>query len=471
MRYIPNTDGDVDGMLRSIGAPNVEALFEQVPRSRRMKGPLALPPPMSEKNLLDRLGALAGQNANLRERASFLGAGTYHHFIPSVVSALAGRSEFATSYTPYQPEISQGTLMAMFEYQSYMCMLTGMDVSNASMYDGASSAAEAALMALRIRKRGRILVSRAAHPDYRKVIGTYCGRHASEIVEAPFDGEGRTDLEAVKGALPGAACLLVQSPNFLGVIERLGELGAAAKEAGALFVVMFTEPVAYGLLRPPGESGADIVCGEGQSLGIPPGFGGPHLGILTTKKEHLRNLPGRIVGRGVDKQGRSAYVLTLTAREQHIRREKATSNICTNEGLCALTASIFLSALGKRGFRELALLNFRRAEYAKKALAGVPGLSFRFPSPVFNELVVRLSADPEKVVDELASTRDARPASGGIAASSHSNGGPSTGLLAGVPLGRYYDDLADCLLLTFTEMNSFSEIDALAGAMRRALSP
>jgi glycine dehydrogenase subunit 1 len=240
---------------------------------------------------------------------------------------------------------------------------------------------------------------------------------------------------------------------------------------------MFTEPVAYGLLRPPGEFGADIVCGEGQSLGIPPGFGGPHLGILTTKKEHLRNLPGRIVGRGVDKQGRTAYVLTLTAREQHIRREKATSNICTNEGLCALTASVFLSALGKRGFRELALLNSRRAEYAKKALAEVPGLSLRFSSPVFNEFAVRLSSDPEKVLEKLASSRDARPASGGISASSKPNGGPpaasthDTGMLAGVPLGRYYDDLADCLLLTFTEMNSFSEIDALASAMREALSP
>jgi glycine dehydrogenase subunit 1 len=462
MRYIPNTDRDVDGMLRVIGAPSVEALFEQVPRSRRLKGALELPAPLSEKDLLDHLTALGGQNANLRGFVSFLGAGTYHHFIPSVVSALAGRSEFTTSYTPYQPEISQGTLMAMFEYQSYMCMLTGMDVSNASMYDGASSAAEAVLMALRIRKKGKIAVSRAVHPDYREVIATYCGRHASEIVDVPFDGGGCTDLAAVKDSLAGAACLLVQSPNFFGILERLGELGAAAKDAGALFIVLFTEPVSYGLLRPPGEFGADIVCGEGQSLGIPPGFGGPHLGILTAKKEHLRNLPGRIVGKGVDKKGRTAFVLTLTAREQHIRRERATSNICTNEGLCALTASIYLSAFGRRGFRELALLNLRRAEYAKKALAGVPGVRLRFPSPTFNEFVVRLNVDPARVVEKLASPRGARPPT--------ASGPPFAGLLAGVPLARYYGDLADCLLLTFTEMNGEAEIDALTGAMREALS-
>jgi glycine dehydrogenase subunit 1 len=321
-------------------------------------------------------------------------------------------------------------------------------------------------MALRIKKKDRVLVSKAAHPDYRAVIGTYCGRHASEIVEVPFDGGGCTDLAAVKNALAGAACLLVQSPNFLGVIERLGELEAAAKEAGALFIVSFTEPVAYGLLRPPGEFGADIVCGEGQSLGMPPGFGGPHLGILTVKNEHLRNLPGRIVGKGVDKQGRTAYVLTLTAREQHIRREKATSNICTNEGLCALTASIYLSAFGKRGFRELALLNLRRAEYAKKALEGIPGVRLKFPSPTFNEFVVRLPGDPERIAEGLARS----PAGGPPSASHFAGCSPAKGLLAGVPLGRYYSDLADCLLLTFTEMNGEAEIDALADAMREALS-
>jgi glycine dehydrogenase subunit 1 len=452
MRYIPNTDGDIAAMLETIGVPDVEALFAQVPRRHLLGRALELPAPLSEKDLLDRLAALGSKNANVRERASFLGAGAYHHFIPAAVSALAGRAEFCTAYTPYQPEISQGTLMGSFEFQSYMCMLTGMDVSNASMYDGASSAAEAALMALRIRKKGSLVLSSAVHPDYRTVIGTYCGRHYSGVIEAPFDAAGRTDLGFVKESLEGAACLLVQYPNFLGVIERLGELGAAAKEAGTIFVVLFTEPVAYGILRPPGEFGADIVCGEAQSLGLPPGFGGPHLGVLTTRKEHLRNLPGRIVGMGTDNQGRTAFTLTLTAREQHIRREKATSNICTNEGLCALTAAVYLSSLGKQGFRELALINHRRAEFAKKTLSAIPGVRLGFDAPTFNEFVVRLPADPERVVEELASPRRG-------------------GFLAGVPLGRYHPGLDDCLLLAFTEMNSETEIDAFARALKEVLIP
>ena len=454
MRYIPNTDRDIAGMLEVIGVKSAEDLFGEVPSCCLLRKPLGIPPPLGEAQLLGRLGELARDNANLREFSSFLGGGTYHHFIPAVVGHLAGRSEFTTSYTPYQPEISQGTLQAIFEYQTFICLLTGLDVSNASMYDGASSAAEAVLMASRIKRTNRVALSRAVHPDYRKTIKTYCAQQAGEIVDLPFDASGRTDLSALRAALSsgpkgGTACALVQSPNFFGIVEPLDEWGRIARENGALFISAFTEPIALGLIKPPGESGADIACGEGQSFGIPPGFGGPHLGILAAKKEYTRNLPGRIVGQGADKEGRRAFVLTLTAREQHIRREKATSNICTNEGLCALTASIYLASLGKRGIHRLAVLNHRRAQYAKRALSRVAGAQVRFSGPTFNEFVLRVKGDPAAIRDRLAGKK----------------------ILAGIPLGRYHEELGDCLLVTCTEMNSEEEIDELAGALGEVSGP
>jgi glycine dehydrogenase subunit 1 len=440
VRYIPNTQQNIDSMLKEIGVKTVDELFCNIPDDLLFKGRLKLPEPLTELELLKHMEGLSRKNANAAEYTSFLGGGIYHHFIPSVVKNLTSRSEFYTSYTPYQPEISQGTLQAMFEFQTFICLLTGMDVSNASMYDGATSTAEAVLMALRIRKKSTVLVSRALHPEYVQVIKTYCNDGTTRIVEVPLDERGRTDKKAVKEEIDDdTACLVLQSPNFFGVIEDLESFEKIVHPNNVLLLSAFTEPIAFGMLKPPGDYNADVVCGEGQSLGVPQGFGGPALGILTAKKEYIRNMPGRIVGKGVDGNGNRAFVLTLSAREQHIRREKATSNICTNEGLCALTATIFLCCLGKRGLRNLSLLNHKRAEYAKKKLIELPGVDLKFMSPTFNEFVVRTEKDPDEIVRGLSKRK----------------------ILAGIPLGRFFKEFQDCMLVTVTEMNSREDIDIL----------
>jgi glycine dehydrogenase subunit 1 len=443
LRYIPHTEEDVKKMLEVIGVKKVEDLFEPISKGYRLSKPLNLPGPLSEPDLLR---TLQGLQSPLFD--SFLGAGAYHHFIPAVVPALTSRSEFYTAYTPYQSEISQGTLQAIFEYQTLMCQLTGMEVSNASMYDGASSLAEAVLMANRITKRKKILLSQAIHPEYRKVIQTYIDPDQQEITLVPYKKEeGRTDERFLFDLLDGeVSAVVVQSPNFFGVIEDLHPIIEKVHENGSLIIVGFSEAIAYGILKPPGAMGADIIAGEGQSLGIPVSFGGPYLGIFTTRERFVRMMPGRLVGETVDLDGKRGFVLTLAAREQHIRRERATSNICTNEGLCALMATIFLSCFGKEGLRELAIMNLSKKEYAKKVISQIPDCKPTFSSPTFNEFVLRIGGEPEKVLEKLKERK----------------------ILGGLPLAKFYPELNHHILITVTEMNTKEEIDRWAEALEKA---
>ena len=447
-RYIPNTEEECREMLDAIGIERLEGLFRQIPEKYRLSKPLNLPEPLSETDLLLHIQGLQPQITSGSPWSSFLGAGAYHHFIPAVVTALASRSEFYTSYTPYQAEISQGTLQAIFEYQTLMCQLTGMEVSNASMYDGASSLAEAILMAQRITKRRKVLVSQAIHPAYRKVIETYIDPDQQEIVLIPYQKEtGKIDEERLGSLLDDeVSSVAVQNPNFFGVTEDLRRVTEKVHPAGALLVVSFSEALAYGILKPPGELGADIVAGEGQSLGIPLSYGGPYLGIFASRERFVRNMPGRLVGETIDLEGKRGFVLTLSAREQHIRRDRATSNICTNEGLCALMATIFLSCLGKEGVRELAMMNLSKAEYAKKAVSGIQGCEVAFSSPTFNEFVLRTKTEPERILESLREER----------------------ILAGFCLAKHYPELNHHLLVTVTEMLTKEEIDRWADALKRA---
>jgi len=444
-RYIPHTEEDIQKMLDTVGVKKVEDLFQTIPEEYRLSKPLKLPEPLSEPDLLRHFQETQAPMMN-----SFLGAGAYHHFIPSVVSSLVSRSEFYTAYTPYQPEISQGTLQATFEYQTLMCQLTGMEVSNASLYDGASSLAEAVLMAYRISKKKKVLLSEAIHPEYRRVIQTYIDPDQQEVVLIPYrKDEGRTDEKVLFNLLnEDVGAVVIQSPNFFGVIEDLPSTGKRVHDVEGLMIVGFSEAIAYGILQPPGAMGADIVAGEGQSLGIPVSYGGPYLGIFTTQERFVRNMPGRLVGETIDLEGKRGFVLTLATREQHIRRERATSNICTNEGLCALMATIFLSCLGKEGMRELAMMNLSKAEYAKKVISRIRGCKLNFTAPTFNEFVLEVEKEPEKVLEKLKMEN----------------------ILGGLPLAKFYPELDRHLLITVTEMNKKEEIDRWARALEKALS-
>jgi glycine dehydrogenase subunit 1 len=444
-RYIPHTQEDCQRILETIGLKRVEDLFESIPKEYRLSKPLNLPKPLSEPDLIRHLQSLQPPSFS-----SFLGGGAYSHFIPSVISALISRSEFYTAYTPYQPEISQGTLQAIFEYQSLMCQLTGMEVSNASLYDGASSLAEAVLMAHRITKRKKVLVSQTVHPEYRKVIQTYIDPDQQEIVTIPYKKrEGQTDEKVLFNLLnEEVGAVVIQSPNFFGVIEDLRGIGERVHQVGGLMVIGFSEAIAYGILASPGELGADIVAGEGQSLGIPLSYGGPYLGIFTTRERFVRNMPGRLVGETIDLEGKRGFVLTLATREQHIRRERATSNICTNEGLCALMATIFLSCFGKEGLRELGMMNLSKSEYAKKVVSQNRNIKLTFSSPTFNEFVLEIEGDHEKALKELR----------------------KEGILGGLPLVKFYPELHHHLLITVTEMIRKEEIDRWANALERALN-
>jgi glycine dehydrogenase subunit 1 len=436
MRFIPHTDDDVRGMLAAIGAPSVASLFDCVPEKLRLGRALALPAAGSEQEVLAELAGLAEQNAHAASHAWFLGAGTYAHFVPSAVDALASRGEFYTAYTPYQAEISQGTLQTIFEWQTMMAALTGLEVSNASMYDGASATAEAALMALRITRRRKVAVSAALHPHYRGVLATYLGGLDAEIVEIPRGADGRTAGAALDRE---TACVILQQPNFLGSVEDLAAAAAAAHASGALLVSVTTEALSLALLRAPGDCGADIACGEAQSFGVPMSFGGPHVGFLCTRTANVRQLPGRLVGQTEDARGKRGFVLTLSTREQHIRRERATSNICTNQGLCLLMATIYLSLYGRRGLRALAEHNLAKAQYAKAQLAaaGAPPL---FAAPTFNEFAV---AAPGGASAALARARE-------------------RGIVAGLDLAPYAPDLGPALLVCATELAQRAQIDALA---------
>ena len=444
IRYIPHTEEDCRKMLETIGVTKVEDFFENIPKEYRLSKPLNLPDPLSEPDLLRRLQGLQSPIFS-----SFLGAGAYHHFIPAVVSALTSRSEFYTAYTPYQPEISQGTLQAIFEYQTLMCQLTGMEVSNASLYDGASGLAEAVWMAHRITKRKKVLLSKAIHPEYRKVIETYIDPDQHEIVLIPYKkDEGRTDEKVFLDLLDEeVSAVVIQSPNFFGVVEDVHQIIEKVHQMGGLAIVGFSEAIAYGILQSPGAMGADMIAGEGQSLGIPISYGGPYLGIFTTRERFVRNMPGRLVGETVDLEGKRGFVLTLATREQHIRRERATSNICTNEGLCALMATIFLSCLGKEGLRELAMMNLSKTEYAKKAVSRMEGCEIVFSSPTFNEFVLEIDKDPEKVLERIK----------------------EEGILGGLPMRNFYPELDHHLLITVTEMNTREEINRWAKVLEKAL--
>ncbi len=443
-RYLPHTPEEIEEMLGILGVRRVEDLFEPIPASYRLSKPLNLPEPLGEADLLRHF-----QGLEPPLYTSFLGGGAYHHFIPAVIPGLVSRSEFYTAYTPYQPEISQGTLQAIFEYQTLMCQLTGMEVSNGSLYDGASSLAEAVLMALRINRRKRVFLSQTVHPEYRKVVETYLDPDQHEIVSIPYKKEeGVTDQGAMVHLLDETvSAVVVQSPNFFGVIEDLHRMTEEVHRVGAMMIVGFSEAIAYGILAPPGQFGADIVAGEGQSLGIPLSFGGPYLGIFTTRNRYVRSMPGRLVGETVDLEGKRGFVLTLATREQHIRRERATSNICTNEGLCALMATIYLSCFGKEGLREVARMNLSKAEYAKKVALALGGCHQTFSGPTFNEFVLEIEGDPEKVLEEMKKER----------------------ILGGLPLGRFYPELNHHLLVTVTEMNAKEEIDRWAESLERCV--
>jgi glycine dehydrogenase subunit 1 len=440
--YVLNTPDDQREMLDAIGVGSIGELFDSIPDELRLGRPLSLPPAMAEIELTAHLGELARRNASCADRVCFLGGGSYDHFIPAIVDTIAARGEFYTAYTPYQPEASQGSLQAFFEYQTLVCQLTGMDVSNASLYDGASATAEAVLMALAVtRRHGRVIVAESVHPEYRQVLSTYLGHHEAELVTAPTSG-GALAADVLKKQLTATtACVVVEHPNFFGALEDVRSLGRAVHDAGALFVVI-VDPVSLGLLERPGDYGADIVVAEGQGLGNPMAYGGPYLGILATREEYVRRLPGRIVGETVDRHGRRAFVLTLQTREQHIRREKATSNICTNQGLLALRAAVYLAAMGPQGMREVAALCCQKAHYAANRLAAIDGLSLRFGGPFFKEFVVRSSKDVGPLLDALG----------------------EQGFHAGVPLARWYPELKDCYLMAVTEKRTRAEIDRLAEA-------
>lgn len=443
MKYIPTTPAERDRMLRTVGARGVEDLFADIPEEVRIAKPLALPAPMADPDLLAHMRRLAERNTDCDRLACFLGAGAYDHFVPSTVPHLGLKPEFLTAYTPYQAEMMQGELQAIYEYQSMMCELTGMEVANASMYDGASATGEAASMAADLTKRGDVLVSAALHPEYRQVLRTYTSHLPITVRDVPAVG-GVTSLEAARRAMTDAtAALVVQSPNFFGCIEDGAALAQAAHDKGALVVVAISEPVSLGLLRPPGEYGADIVTGEGQALGNALNFGGPYLGMIATRDAFVRRLPGRLVGRTVDTEGRPGYVLTLQTREQHIRRARATSNICTNEALNALITAVHLATLGRQGIQHMAELCARKAHYARTAIARVPGYRLAFQAPTFNEFVVRCPAPPEEINRRLY----------------------EHGILGGLPLGRFYPDLADCMLVCVTERRTREEIDRLVGLL------
>jgi len=442
MAYIPHTDPQKQQMLRSLGLERVEQLFEeQIPADLLLNGPLDLPEGMSEMELRRHFQTLAGVNLNAGEQLCFLGAGLYDHYVPSVVPTVILRGEFHTAYTPYQPEMSQGTLQAIFEFQTMVSALTGMDVANASMYDGATALAEAVILAAGTTGRDEALLL-GVHPAWVQVTRTYVEGLGIRVKEAPCPA-GIGDREWLERSLSSeTAVIAVQQPNFFGSVEDLGRLAELAHGVGALLVVG-ANPIALGLLQAPGALGADVVVGEGQPLGLGLNFGGPLVGFFAAKQQYLRQIPGRLVSRTTDREGRTGYVLTLQTREQHIRRERATSNICTNQGLMMLAATVYLSVMGKQGLRDVAEQCLQKAHYAAGKLASLPGFRLKFDAPFFHEFVLQCPGSAEEIAARLA----------------------GQGILAGYPLGRHFPELADCLLVAVTEKRTADEIDQLAEAL------
>jgi len=448
MRYLPLTEADRRAMLAKIGVASVDSLFRDVPDHARLPGPIeGLPMHMGELAVERRLSAMAARNVPAGSVPSFLGAGAYRHHVPASVDQLLTRGEFLTSYTPYQPEVSQGTLQYLFEFQTQVALVTGMEVANASLYDGATSTAEAVLMASRVTRRNRAVLSGGLHPHYRDVTRTTCGVMGMELVAAPPAPKGREDLA---GQIDDrTACVVVQTPDLFGHLHDFTALAKACHDKGALLVVAVTEVVSLGLLIPPGAMGADIVVCEGQSIGNPLNFGGPYLGLFATREKFVRQMPGRLCGQTVDADGKRGFVLTLSTREQHIRREKATSNICTNSGLCALAFTMHMALLGEQGFTGLASLNHAKAVQLAEKLEGVKGVKLLNDS-FFNEFTVRLPKKAAKVVDRLAKDK----------------------VLAGVPVSRFYpgvEELEDLLLVAVTETNTEADMDALVRAVKEVL--
>jgi len=442
MDFVPNTVAQREQLLARIGVKTVDDLFQDVPESVRLQRPLHIEGGLAEQDLVKHVKALARKNGSLEEYTSFLGAGAYEHYIPAYVDQLLLRSEFYTAYTPYQPEISQGTLQAIYEYQTLVCELTGMDAANASMYDGASALAEAALMSCDATRRQKVLVAQTVHPEYREVLGTYLIPRGVELSEVGY-AEGLTDLNALEAALnEEIAGVVLQVPNFFGGIEKAAEVVELAHAKGALAIVA-VNPVALGLVKAPGDYGADIVVGEGQAFGNPLNFGGPYLGFLACREKFVRRMPGRIVGATTDKNGKRGYVLTLQAREQHIRREKATSNICSNEALCALAFTMHVSGLGKNGLKQLANLNLQKAHYAATEIAKLPGMSLAFAYSYFHEFVIRTEVSPAKLNEHLLADK----------------------IIGGLDLSRFYPELDRHILFCVTETKSKADIDRLVARL------
>jgi glycine dehydrogenase subunit 1 len=451
MRYLPKSDAERAAMLREIGASSIDDLFAIIPEEYRLTRDLAIPRQMGESEIVDHFKTAAAKNAN--GYASFLGAGVYRHYRPVLIDAIVQRGEFLTSYTPYQAEITQGTLQAIFEFQTMICELTGMDIANASMYDGSTAAPEAAMMAMRVTGRDGVVVARTVHPEYREVMRTYAqhreassGHATQEIGYGPEGASdaGRIDLAALDAAVDDqTACVLVQSPNFFGVIEDISAIAEIAHKKGALLVVAIAEAVSLGIVRPPVE--ADVVIMEAQSFGVAPSYGGPFCGVIAAKEKYVRQMPGRLVGETKDKQGRRGFVLTLSTREQHIRREKATSNICTNQALVALMATVFMTVYGKEGIKELALHNLAKADYAAKAL-GASGTLLFGRSPRFNEFVLQTEEAPEALNARLLENR----------------------IIGGVALKRWYPELGNASLWCATELTTREQIDQAASVLAQA---
>lgn len=440
MRYIPHTQADRAEMLETIGVSSIEDLFHEIPPNLRVAGDLPIPESLDENSLVRRLSAIGSANKSLDKTVSFLGAGIYEHYIPALVPEVISRGEFMTAYTPYQPEASQGYLQTIYEFQTMICAITGMDVCNASMYDGATALAEAALMCSGVNGRTQVLISTAVHPHYRQVLHTFAEPAGCVVKE--FDGNTEPSANT------DTACIIAQYPDFFGRIAPLRPLVEAARSSGALLVVA-SEPVALGVLRPPGEIGADVVVGEAQPLGVPMGYGGPLVGYFCVNRELIRAIPGRIVGRTFDKHGRRGFVMTLRTREQDIRREKATSNICTNQALMALAATVWMSALGKQGFRELAETCVQKAHYLAREVCRIPGLSLAYPDdPFCFEFALNVGRSANEVRDRML----------------------EHGILAGLPLGDYYPDMANCLLIAVTEVRTRSELDAFVTALARVVN-
>ncbi len=438
MRYLPHTQEDIADMLKTIGADSLNDLFTTIPEDCRRKTDLDLPKAKTEWELNHHMSGLAAQMAVCPDYKVFIGAGSYDHYIPEVVKQLLSRSEFYTAYTPYQPEMSQGTLQAIYEYQTLTTRLLGLDVANASMYDGASSLAEALLMSIRITRRKKVAISRLIHPLYRQVVRTYFAPTGYEVVELPVLDSGQTDMTGL-GDMETFAGVAIQSPNYFGCIENLVAFEEKVhSDSKTLLIVSFTEPLAYGVLKNPGSIGADIACGEGQSLGIPRSFGGPGLGMFAAKKAYTRNMPGRLVGQTKDLEGKRGFVLTLSTREQHIRREKATSNICSNQGLCATAAAMYMATLGGTGIRKLAALNHDKAAYLQNALKKA-GIEIPFDTPVFNEFVVKFPKDFKKTYANLLSKN----------------------IVPGLSLTPDYPEFPDHYLLCATETMDKADMDLL----------